>query len=97
MKLTTAKQMRSADARAIATGIPSIRLMETASRAVADAAMPYLSSGGTALVLCGSSSTAAPGYCFRPRPAGWQSRARDAGFFRDGAAAERPWRRGGGV
>ena len=61
MKLTTAKQMREADARAIAGGIPSIALMETASRAVAEAAIPCLSPGGTALVLCGSGNNGGDG------------------------------------
>ena len=53
--------MREADARAIVGGIPSIRLMETASRAVADAAAPYLASGGNALALCGSGNNGGDG------------------------------------
>lgn len=62
MILTTAEKMRRADARAIEEyGIPSIGLMETASRAVAKAAEPYLADGGTAYVFCGSGNNGGDG------------------------------------
>ncbi|MBR1660181.1 MAG: bifunctional ADP-dependent NAD(P)H-hydrate dehydratase/NAD(P)H-hydrate epimerase, partial [Oscillospiraceae bacterium] len=62
LPLTTAAAMREADRRAIEDrGIPSITLMERASRAVAAAAEPYLAQGGAALVLCGSGNNGGDG------------------------------------
>ena len=62
MRLTTAEQMLKADRRAIGEyGIPSIRLMEAASRAVAEAAKAYLRPGGTALIFCGSGNNGGDG------------------------------------
>ena len=62
MFLSTAEKMRAADRRAIMDyKIPSIALMETASRAVARAAEPYLRGGGSACVLCGSGNNGGDG------------------------------------
>ena len=62
MRLTTAEMMLKADRRAIEEyGIPSIRLMETASRAVAEAAKAYLRPGGTAVIFCGSGNNGGDG------------------------------------
>lgn len=62
MLLTGSAQMRAADRRAIAEyHIPSIVLMERASRALAEAARPYLAPGGAALVLCGSGNNGGDG------------------------------------
>ncbi|MBR1497337.1 MAG: NAD(P)H-hydrate dehydratase [Oscillospiraceae bacterium] len=62
MALTTAAAMREADRRAIEDyKIPSITLMERASRAVAAAAIPYLARGGTAVALCGSGNNGGDG------------------------------------
>lgn len=62
MRLTSAEQMLKADRRAIGEyGVPSVRLMETASRAVAEAAKSYLRPGGTAVVFCGSGNNGGDG------------------------------------
>ena len=62
MRLTTAEMMRAADWRAIGEyGVPSIHLMEAASRAVAEAAKDCLSAGGTAAVFCGSGNNGGDG------------------------------------
>ena len=62
LTLSTAENMREADRRAIEEyRIPSITLMETASRAVAEAAKPYLASGGMALALVGSGNNGGDG------------------------------------
>ena len=62
MILSNAENMREADRRAIEEyKIPSIGLMETAARAVAEAAKPYLAGGGTAYVVCGSGNNGGDG------------------------------------
>ncbi len=64
MLLSSADNMRDADRRAITEEpykIPSIALMEKASHAVAEAAIPWLRDGGCAVILCGSGNNGGDG------------------------------------
>ena len=68
MKLFTSKEMRAVDRAAMDAGIPSLILMETAGRKVADAVLAHVSSShaspnpGTILVLCGKGNNGGDGY-----------------------------------
>ena len=68
MKLFTSEEMNAVDRAAIDAGIPSLILMETAGRKVADAVLERLSSLGclsnlgTILILCGKGNNGGDGY-----------------------------------
>ena len=68
MKLFTSREMRAVDRAAMDAGIPSLILMETAGRKVADAVLTHVSSlhassnPGTLLVLCGKGNNGGDGY-----------------------------------
>ncbi len=61
MKLFTSEEMRAVDQSAISAGIPSLILMETAGRGVADVALKNWP-GRDALVLCGKGNNGGDGY-----------------------------------
>jgi len=62
MKLFTAREMRAADAAAVAAGIPLLLLMESAGRAVAEAALRAFPEHEGVLVLCGRGNNGGDGY-----------------------------------
>ncbi len=61
-ELLTNEDMRQADARAVAAGIPYLVLMESAGRAVADAASEMAPMGGRIAVLCGPGNNGGDGF-----------------------------------
>ena len=64
MRLATAAQMQALDHEAIVgRGIPSLTLMETAARGVADAALALAGDGKRAVVLCGMGNNGGDGLC----------------------------------
>lgn len=60
--LLTVAGMRAADAATIAAGVPGIRLMERAGRAVADHAARLLPARGRVLIACGSGNNGGDGF-----------------------------------
>ena len=64
MRLAAAAQMQGLDDSAIiGRGIPSLRLMETAARGVADAALELAGNGKHAVALCGMGNNGGDGLC----------------------------------
>ena len=61
MVLSDARRMREADRAAIAGGIASTVLMETAARALAGTAFSFTRPGGSAVVFCGSGNNGGDG------------------------------------
>ncbi len=94
--LYTTAQMREADARTIASGIPGIELMEKAGIAVADAAMSRYEPRRT-VVLCGPGNNGGDGFVAARHlaAAGWQVEVAllgDAGALKgDAAIARERW------
>jgi hydroxyethylthiazole kinase-like uncharacterized protein yjeF len=62
MKLYLAEQMRQADRAAAEAGVPTLLLMESAGRAVADSALRNFSGCRRMLVLCGKGNNGGDGY-----------------------------------
>ncbi|MDQ3396228.1 MAG: NAD(P)H-hydrate dehydratase [Deinococcota bacterium] len=62
MKLFTAQQMRAADKAAADAGIPLLLLMESAGRAVAEAALRHWPEAADVLLLCGKGNNGGDGY-----------------------------------
>ena len=62
MKLFTSEEMRAVDRAAVDAGIPSLILMETAGRKVADAVLEYYPHTSTFLILCGRGNNGGDGY-----------------------------------
>jgi len=62
LELLTAAEMGRADQAAVAAGVPSLELMESAGRAVADTARKLAAPGARALVLCGPGNNGGDGF-----------------------------------
>jgi hydroxyethylthiazole kinase-like uncharacterized protein yjeF len=62
MKLFSAAEMRAADRAAAEAGVPTLLLMETAGRSVADSALRNFPACGRVLVLCGKGNNGGDGY-----------------------------------
>ncbi|MDA8346903.1 MAG: NAD(P)H-hydrate dehydratase [Thermaerobacter sp.] len=63
MKIARAQEMRDAEGRAFAAGLPARVLMETAGGAVARAASAHLPPGGSCLVVVGPGQNGGDGLC----------------------------------
>ena len=61
-ELLTNEEMREADRRAVALGVPSLTLMENAGRAVANEAAKMVSAGARIAVLCGPGNNGGDGF-----------------------------------
>ena len=61
-ELLTNEDMREADRRAVALGVPSLTLMENAGRAVANEAAKMVSAGARIAVLCGPGNNGGDGF-----------------------------------
>ena len=62
MKLFTSEEMHAVDDAAMNAGIPSLILMETAGRKVADALLKYWPNIVNILILCGKGNNGGDGY-----------------------------------
>ena len=65
-ELVTPAEMTEADRRTVASGTPSIELMERAGRAVADVVAARLPLGAEVVVACGRERSASLVACMRP-------------------------------
>ena len=62
MKLFTSEEMHAVDSAAMNAGIPSLILMETAGRKVADALLKHWPNADNVLILCGKGNNGGDGY-----------------------------------
>ena len=87
MRLYRAQQMRDADARAAAAGVPTARLMDAAGAAVAEALLERFPHARPVVVLCGSGNNGGDGFVAAKR---LERRGIDVRLYELAGAGERP-------
>ena len=62
-RIVTAREAKSKDMQAMASGIPSLELMQTAAQGLANAVRALLSEGDTVTAICGTGNNGGDGVC----------------------------------